>query len=361
MDQHNAPGVTARDVAEAHRMDILIQDEHDCKCMTYWIDEKRGTVFCLIEAPDKQSVVEMHSKSHGLIPHRIIEVSDGLVESFLGRISDPEEAEISGGLKVFSDSSYRILLFVKTDDPVLLGHKLGMEKANEILRYHTGIIRKEVTSHGGSEVEHERPVFIASFTSAGKAVSCALAVRQILQNDSRVCTRIAISAGDPVSGSDKLFGDTIQSAECLCSVAKDGQIAITSAVKDLVAKDHLHAHEENILALSPQEETLLQSLFEKLEKNWQDPAFNVTDYCLTMTMSKSQLYRKAIALSGLPPHTLLKDFRLEKARELMRAQRYSISQVTFDSGFTSPSYFTKCFKKKYGLLPMNYLDLLHQA
>jgi AraC-like DNA-binding protein len=54
----------------------------------------------------------------------------------------------------------------------------------------------------------------------------------------------------------------------------------------------------------------------------------------------------------------LKDFRLEKAKGLMKKQHYNISQITFDSGFASPSYFTKCFKKKYGLLPMAYLDLL---
>jgi AraC-like DNA-binding protein len=78
-----------------------------------------------------------------------------------------------------------------------------------------------------------------------------------------------------------------------------------------------------------------------------------------MAMSKSQLYRKTISLTGLSPNLFVKEFRLEKAKELMKKQRYTISQITFDSGFTSPSYFTKCFKKKYGLLPMAYLDLLH--
>ena len=75
-------------------------------------------------------------------------------------------------------------------------------------------------------------------------------------------------------------------------------------------------------------------------------------------MSKSQLYRKTIDLTGLSPNILLKEFRLEKAKELLRRKRYSISQITFDTGFTSPSYFTKCFKNKYGLLPMGYVELL---
>jgi hypothetical protein len=58
MDVHIIPGIKARDVAEAHQKDILLQEEHQCKCMTYWIDEER--VFCLIDAPDKE-VLPDHS------------------------------------------------------------------------------------------------------------------------------------------------------------------------------------------------------------------------------------------------------------------------------------------------------------
>src|SRR5262245_15479302 len=95
MDIHIIPGVKARDVAEAHRQDMLMQEEHCCTCMTYWIDEERETVFCLIEAPDKDAVVTMHNKAHGGVPHKIIEVNRNLVESFLGRIYDPSNATVT--------------------------------------------------------------------------------------------------------------------------------------------------------------------------------------------------------------------------------------------------------------------------
>jgi len=109
----------------------------------------------------------------------------------------------------------------------------------------------------------------------------------------------------------------------------------------------------------PHDEYLLKLLFSILEENWQDADFDITGYCDATAMSGSQLYRKTIALTGLPPNSLLKDFRLHKAKDLMRKRYYNIAQITFDSGFTSASYFTKCFKKKYGLLPMTYLELLH--
>ena len=125
MDVHIVPGVKARNVAEAHRMDLLHQQEFGCNCMTYWIDEGRESIFCLIEAPTKEAVEEMHSKAHGLIPNKIIEVSSSIVESFLGRIYDPADAQTTDeGLKVFSDPSLRILLLTKTTDPVLLQYNL---------------------------------------------------------------------------------------------------------------------------------------------------------------------------------------------------------------------------------------------
>src|SRR5688572_22462314 len=304
----------------------------------------------------------MHGKAHGLVPNRIVEVDPMLVESFLGRISDPEEAVTSEeGLKVFSDPSFRILLVTSIDDPVLMQHHLGIEKTKELLSLHNEIIRKELASHNGMEVEHERPGFIASFTSAGKAVSCALAIRNAIAAAGLEVAgfRMALNAGEPVTKNERLFGDTVQFAEHMCMISKSSQIGIASTVKELVSKDYFQNKDKGFLTLSPQDETLLGSLFNKLEENWQDPDFNVTDYCHTMAMSKSQLYRKTIALSGFSPNVLLKEFRLEKAKERMKKKRYNISQITFDSGFTSPSYFTKCFKKKYGLLPMAYLDLLH--
>jgi AraC-like DNA-binding protein len=362
MDVHIVPGVKAKDVAEAHRLDLLHQQEHGCNCMTYWIDETRESIFCLIDAPDKQAVEEMHSKAHGLIPNKIIEVNSNLVEAFLGRIYDPSDAQVSNeGLKVFADPSFRILLVTKMTDPVLLKHQFGNDKAEELLRAHTGIIRKNILQHGGREVEHEGSGFVVSFSSASKAVACALAILKETPGSvsKQIDLKLAVNAGEPVEHSEHLFGETIQFASNMCRIAKEGKIAIASPVKELIADDLFQEERKHFLNLLPQDEHLLKLLFSKLEENWQDADFDLSDYCNATAMSGSQLYRKTIALTGLPPNSLVKDFRLHKAKELMRKQYYNIAQITFDSGFTSASYFTKCFKKKYGLLPMTYLELLH--
>jgi AraC-like DNA-binding protein len=362
MDVHIAPGVKAKDVAEAHRKDLLHQGEYGCNCMTYWIDEERETIFCLIDAVDKDAVRKLHSKAHGMIPNKIIEVSSSIVESFLGRIYDPEEATITeDGLKVFQDPSFRTILVSKIIDPVLLQHQLGFEKSKELIHKHNEIIRKNLQLHEGNEVEHGGEGFIASFTSASKAVSCAMAIQRDMPlfDKTILDLKIGLNGGEPIEKSNKLFGDTIQFANYLCAVANHSQIAIAKSIKELVANNFFQNKTDQFLLLSPQDELLLQQLFNKLQEKWNDPNFDIPEYCHAMAMSQSQLYRKTTSLTGYSCNILLKEFRLEKTKELMKKNRYSISQITFEAGFSSPSYFTKCFKKKYGLLPMEYIDLLH--
>jgi len=359
MDVHQVPGAEALDLAEAHRKDMLIQSEYQCKCMTYWLDEPRGVAFCLIEAPDKTAVEVMHKNSHGFIPHKIIEVKNEVVASFLGRIQDPEETEISeSGLKVFSESAFRILLVTDMTDPVLLEYGMGPDKTNDLLQRINGSIRKYISLNEGREVEYAGHGFIASFSSAIKAVTSAIYIQKdlSLSERKRAGFKISITAGEPVANSDKLFGDAIQLATYLCTITNHNQVIVSSVVKDLLARDFFNKVQKNLKSLSPQDETQMGSLFKKLEKNWQNPDFAITDFGQSMSMSKSQLYRKTIDLWGMSPNTLLKEFRLNKARGLLKGQSHNISQITFDSGFTSPSYFTKCFKEKFGLLPAIYLN-----
>jgi AraC-like DNA-binding protein len=362
MDVHIIPGVKARDVAKAHHLDLLHQEEYQCKCMTYWTDEERESIFCLIEAPNKEAVEEMHNKAHGLIPNKIIEVKSTLVESFLGRIYDPTGGDTTEeGFKIISEPSFRILLVTQITDAFLLKYKLGKEKAGELLSRHNEMIRKNLQQYSGSEVEHGGTGFIISFASPTAAVSCALAIMNAMKliADKTIDFKIGIHGGEPIEKSNALFGDTLQLAENICGIAGNFQIAVTNAVKELTLKDHFQKGNNNFFNLSEQDENLLRSLHKTLEENWQDTAFDIPEYCKAMGMSNSQLYRKTISLTGMSPNIFLKDFRLEKAKELMKKKRYSISQITFETGFSSPSYFTKCFKKKYGLLPMAYLDLLH--
>jgi AraC-like DNA-binding protein len=360
MDLHIVPGVTAKEVAEAHLLDVKIQDKYFCKAMTYWLDETKGCVFCLIEAPDKESVREMHEKAHGLIPHEIIAVNTDVVKAFLGRIQDPEDAirQPNTNIKIFSEPAFRIILVTRTMDARLLQHSLGKERAHELLLLYGTIVREQSREHGGSEVYRREEGFVVSFTSHAQAMDCALAIQKKLLNTiPLIGLNIALHAGVPVDKDEAIFGTTIRFAQFLCSIAKGGQIIMSAVVRNLFRDNdwNFAVGQDNVRWLTATEETFLETLLDTLAAHWQDPEFDVPDFCRIMSVSKSQLYRKCIAATGLSPNMLLREYRLLRSIELLRNEDRNIAQTTFDTGFSSPSYFTKCFQKRFGLQPLAYL------
>jgi AraC-like DNA-binding protein len=95
----------------------------------------------------------------------------------------------------------------------------------------------------------------------------------------------------------------------------------------------------------------MNNFMDYIEKEWQNPELKVEDFEKDMGVSKSKLYREMIRLSGKSPKVFLLDYRLRKSLQLLQRKNGNISEVAFDSGFNSPSYFTKCFRKKYGIMP----------
>jgi hypothetical protein len=78
MDVHSMEGgVSAKDVAEAHQKDVETQGKHGVDYRNYWVDEKAGKIFCLVEAPDAQAAVTVHREAHGLVADEIYEVEQG--------------------------------------------------------------------------------------------------------------------------------------------------------------------------------------------------------------------------------------------------------------------------------------------
>ena len=78
MDVHTiAGGVSADDVAKAHIADLQVQGQHDVRYLRYWVDEERGTVFCLAEAPSAEAAATVHREAHGLVADAIYQVQEG--------------------------------------------------------------------------------------------------------------------------------------------------------------------------------------------------------------------------------------------------------------------------------------------
>jgi len=78
MDIHNkVDGATPEALEAAHQKDLEVQARYGVRFIRYWYDEKTGKVFCLSEAPDRQSVLATHAASHGMAPDEVFEVIQG--------------------------------------------------------------------------------------------------------------------------------------------------------------------------------------------------------------------------------------------------------------------------------------------
>lgn len=94
---------------------------------------------------------------------------------------------------------------------------------------------------------------------------------------------------------------------------------------------------------------------ELIEENLADSELSVEDLGSKMGLSRVQLYRKIKALTNYSPNELVRIARLKKAASLLASSEKTISEITYEVGFTSPSYFTKCYKDYFGESPTDFL------
>jgi class 3 adenylate cyclase len=249
MDRHDIEGVTAKAVAEAHEKDLAVQDKHGAKYVTYWLDEPRGHIFCLCDAPSKEIAEQVHREAHGLVANHIMEVDPATVEAFLGCIDQSasivtisrggETAQLPATADGSSGSAFRAILFTDMKDSTALTRQLGDAKAMDLLRTHNTIVRETLLIYHGNEVKHTGDGFMVSFASVSKAVECAIAILRSFEAYNRqnpdmpIHVKIGLSAGEPIEENQDFFGATVQLAARLCGSAPADKILVSSGVREL--------------------------------------------------------------------------------------------------------------------------------
>lgn len=108
---------------------------------------------------------------------------------------------------------------------------------------------------------------------------------------------------------------------------------------------------EEVSKQDDRDKAFVKQLHDIIKSNMGNSDFGVEDIGAEIGLSRVQLYRKVKAITGSSVVDLLRKARLAKARRLLEANSMNISEVAYEVGFSSPSYFTKCFKDEYGMLP----------
>jgi DNA-binding response OmpR family regulator len=105
------------------------------------------------------------------------------------------------------------------------------------------------------------------------------------------------------------------------------------------------------VAVNSMDEQFLQRLLQAVEANYADENFSVEQLSQEMALSRSQLHRKLQALTNESTSQFIRSFRLARAMDLLKKRHASVSEIAFKVGFSSPSYFNKCFLQQYGRTP----------
>jgi len=118
--------------------------------------------------------------------------------------------------------------------------------------------------------------------------------------------------------------------------------------------------EKKELAISPVDQDFWNRIEAVLEDQLSNEEYTIESFAIEMSMSRMQLHRKLKALTGLSASTFIRNERLNKAKQLMDSQKLRVSEVAYECGFSSPFYFSKCFKDQFGMSPKEYQQVIRK-
>jgi len=158
------------------------------------------------------------------------------IDEFLGD-SEPALA----GAEQRAAGGFCTILFTDVEGSTALTERLGDAKAREVLRNHERIVREALRAHGGAEVKAMGDGFMASFSSATRALECAIAMQRAFaahddeHPETPIRVRIGLNAGEPIAEDEDLFGTAVIMAARIAAQAKGEEILVANVVKELAA------------------------------------------------------------------------------------------------------------------------------
>jgi pimeloyl-ACP methyl ester carboxylesterase/AraC-like DNA-binding protein len=310
------------------------------------------------------------------------------------RIEGAKFVEFSGSDHLFWSGNTEEILseikaFLKTMKPIknykkqlLTFIKAEIEVPEKRFADVHGIIGQYIGQFRGRIVRFQNHKFVAIFEGPSKATHCSLALMNaVMLKNARLKVGICIreAAIDEVD----LAGDRTElEFDQLLSQAAFNQVIITQTAKNLLSGAGLNfkpyssetahsnvsltvftVHDEvsvepsskefNVMEL-PLKGTFLENVLQSIDNHLRDEDFSVEQLSREVGMSERQLQRKLKSTTNKTPNQLITSVRLHRAKELMQNGNFNISEAAHQTGFSSPSYFAKCFKKEFGITPSDF-------
>lgn len=344
MDFHkiDSDAITEEDVYRAHLRDIAVQNKHGLVYKRYYLNLQHKTAFCLMESPNKEACIESHKEAHGIGACNVIHVSrENEFIPYLGE-GDQNEQDLALTLSGEIDSGFRTIMMVDF---------LELTKSSAL----TTKIIDSIKNHQGSVVKAPGEKIMASFIDAFDAVTCSIEIAQYFETlNGSLIFSIAMATGKPVDEHSKdLFEATKRKVKLISRLGFQLRICMDLDTKHSAFrnKDSSKIDITGITVINPASYLEIQNLDQVLVKNLNNSAFNCDAFSKQLGLSKSQTYRKISSLFGVPPNRLLSELRLIHAIRALKEGGKTVSEVAYDSGFNSPTYFTRVFRNRFQVLP----------
>ncbi|TRX59176.1 alpha/beta fold hydrolase [Fulvivirga sp. M361] len=241
------------------------------------------------------------------------------------------------------------------------------------------LVTKVIEKYRGRLIQHDPFILMATFEGPSRAVCCSMGLMDVMQS---VHAQLAIGIHiTEVAVGEAYFatGETQKFVKLILDQARLNRILITQTVKHLLSGAGLTFTQENSTFETDSGDTLQlftvtdpdhlnsnghfsqhqefpkDSFFEVVLQciytHLGNETFGVDTLCKSVGTSERQLQRKVKTITNKSPNQLISSVRLHRAKELLLMRKYSIAEVAFQIGFSSPSYFAKRFKKEFGISP----------
>lgn len=345
MDFHkiDSDAITEEDMYRAHLRDVAVQNKHGLIYKRYYLNLHHKTAFCLMESPNKQACMESHKEAHGIGACNVIEVSrENEFIPYMGE-GDQNERDLALTFSGEIDSGFRTIMLVDF---------LELTESRTLI---TTKITDCIKNHNGNVVKVPSERLMASFIDASDAVACAVEIAKYFETlERKIIYSMALATGKPVDehGTD-LFEETKKKAKVLARLGFALGLCMDMDTKRSASrsKDISKIDMTGITVIDQTSYFEIEKLDKVLLENLSNSGFNGASLSKQLGLSKTQTYRKISSYFRLPPNRLLSELRLIHAVKALKKGGKTVSEIAYDSGFNSPTYFTRVFRNRFNVLP----------
>ncbi len=356
MVQNTFPRESVSSIVNSISKLIVKQNLSEFKFLTHWIDNHKNSTYFLFESPNKNKV-RLFLNLIFEVNQEIIEVSSHLTDFYINQSKENSSVTINNESNDSKLSIKVIVAYYHNNIPIFDNNE-DSNIASYTLNDQFRIVKNIVKKNNGDFIEHQENSFVCFYPTVTNAIKCALEIRKFLLSLSKHDNinsqiKIGISVGPQILINKEFSNDIINKVKYLCCFSNQNQLVVSSRITVLFKNEGyvLNENIDGIKILSLLEEDFVTHMMSILNQKLNVHNYSINELAQDLGVSKSKLYRTLVSLTNLSPQEFIKEYKLIKALNLIEKKSKNLAEIAYETGFGSPSYFSKCFKKRYSIIP----------